>query len=124
MGPRIKKHLKLAGGGTGVEVVGPIGDWEPHVVSARFWVVVAQVQGEKIVVAIGDPDETYTPPQTEWDGNAQVGLPGVVLNPGAATAWAVASFKKSGNVYESYTWQVETHLHDESTTLPPDDGSA
>jgi hypothetical protein len=53
MGPKIDAHLLLADGGRTVKVVGPTGDWDRYAVSATFKVVIAQVQDEEIVLAVG-----------------------------------------------------------------------
>ena len=72
MGPKIDSHLVLADVGRTVKVVGPTGDWDRYAVSATFKVVVAQIQGENIVLAVGHSDEPYTPDKTWWDADAKV----------------------------------------------------
>jgi hypothetical protein len=111
MGPKIDAHLKLVDDGHTVEVVGPTGEWNRYAVSATFKVVVAQIQDDKIVLAIGESDEPYTPADTWWDANAVVqGDPSVAFVAGPASAWAIASVKTLDDVYESYAWSVETRL--------------
>ena len=92
-------------------MVGPTGEWNRYAVSATFKVVVAQVQGDKIVFAIGSSEETYTPTHTWWDADAVVdGEPHVKLTAGPATAWAIASVRTLDDAYEPYAWSVETRL--------------
>ena len=111
MGPRINGILKLKNNGQKVKVVGPIGPWDPGIEGATFWVVVAQVQGDKFVVATGDSDETYQPPSATWDSDAEVDSHwGGRLNAGPAYAWAVASFEASGGNYVSFQWEVDVQL--------------
>jgi hypothetical protein len=120
MGPKIDAHLQLADGGRTVKVVGPTGDWHRYAVSATFKVVVAQVQEERIVFAIGHSEEPYTPTDTWWDADAVVhGDPQVKLVAGPASAWAIASVKTLDNQYEPYTWSVETRLLDDPSPAPP-----
>ncbi len=116
MGPKIDPHLKLADGGHKVEVVGPIGPWDRYIEQAWFWVVVAQVQEEKIVVATADPVRAYKPPEASWGATAEVSAAGAELEPGPAHAWAVASFETRGDKYFAYPWEVSTYLLDEGVT--------
>jgi hypothetical protein len=121
MGPKIDAHLKLVDDGRTVKVVGPTGEWDRYAVSATFKVVVAQVQGDKIVFAIGNSDETYTSAQTWWDADAVVqGDPDVKLFGGPASAWAIASVRTRDGVYEPYAWSVETRLLVAPSPDPPD----
>ena len=110
MGPRIDAHLELVNSGRTVKVVGPIGPWDGWVVSGTFWVVVAQVQGDKIVFATGRSDETYEPPAADWDADAKVGSGSPKLVLGQAYAWGVASFKTSNGQSAPFEWAVNTHL--------------
>jgi hypothetical protein len=120
MGPRIDAHLQLADGGRTVKVVGPTGDWHRYAVSATFKVVVAQIQEERIVFAIGRSDEPYTPADRWWDADAAVhGDPDVKLLAGPASAWAIASVKTLDDRYEPYAWGVETRLLDAPSPAPP-----
>jgi hypothetical protein len=111
MGPKIDAHLKLADDGRTVKVVGPTGEWDRYAISATFKVVVAQVQGDEIVFAIGDSDDTYTPAHTWWGADAVVhGDPGVKLVAGPASAWAIASVRTRDDTHQPYSWSVETRL--------------
>jgi hypothetical protein len=121
MGPKIDPHLKLVDGGRTVKVVGPTGDWDRYAVSATFKVVVAQVQADKIVLAIGHSDEAYTSGETWWDADAHVqGHAEVKLAAGPASAWAIASVRMLDNTYEPYAWSVETRLLVAPSPDPPD----
>jgi hypothetical protein len=121
MGPKIDAHLKLVDDGRTVKVVGPTGEWDRYAVSATFKVVVAQVQGDKIVFAIGNSDETYTSAQTWWDADAVVqGDPDVKLFGGPASAWAIASVRTRDDTYQPYSWSVETRLLVAPSPDPPD----
>jgi hypothetical protein len=120
MGPKIDAHLKLVDHGRTVKVVGPTGEWGRYAVSATFKVVVAQVQGDQIVFAIGHSDETYTPAQTWWDADAEVhGHRDVKLVAGPASAWAIASVRTRDDIYEPYAWSVETRLLVPPSPDPP-----
>lgn len=120
MGPRIDAHLKLVDAGRTVKVVGPTGDWDRYAVSATFKVVVAQIQEDRIVFAIGHSDEPYTTTDTWWDAEAVVhGDPDIKLIAGPATAWAIASVKTRDDEYEPYAWSVETRLLDAPSPDPP-----
>lgn len=111
MGPKINRLLKLKNGGKKVKVVGPVGGWDPGIDRATFWVVVTQVQGDKFVVATGDSDETYKPPDANWDADAEVDSRwGGEFIAGPAFAWAVASFRTNGGNYVSFQWEVDVQL--------------
>jgi hypothetical protein len=121
MGPKIDAHLRLVDAGRTVKVVGPTGEWGRYAVSATFKVVVAQVQADKIVFAIGESEETYTPAETWWDADAVVhGDSGVTLVAGPASAWAIASVKTRDDRYEPYAWSVETRLLVPPSPDPPE----
>jgi hypothetical protein len=121
MGPKIDAHLKLVDDGRTVKVVGPTGEWDRYAVSATFRVVVAQVQGDKIVFAIGSSDEAYTSAHTWWDAEAAVhGQADVKLVAGPASAWAIASVRTRDDTYEPYAWSVETRLIVEPSPDPPE----
>jgi hypothetical protein len=121
MGPKIDVHLVLADGGRTVKVVGPTGDWDRYAVSATFKVVVAQIQGENIVLAIGHSDDPYTTDKSWWDADAKVKSadPNVKFVAGWASAWAIASVKTRDNRYEPYAWSVDTRLLDDTSQAPP-----
>src|SRR5690349_11887241 len=123
MGPKIDSHLVLADGGRTVKVVGPTGDWDRYAVSATFKVVIAQIQGENIVLAIGHSDEPYTPDKTWWDADAKVKSAdeSVKFVEGWASAWAIASVKMRDNSYEPFAWSVDTRLLDLSRSQEPPD---
>jgi hypothetical protein len=121
MGPKIDAHLKLVDDGRTVEVVGPTGEWNRYAVSATFKVVVAQIQADKIVLAIGESDEAYTRADSWWDADAVVqGDTAVKFVAGPASAWAIASVKTLDGTYESYAWSVETRLLVAPSPDPPD----
>jgi len=121
MGPKIDAHLLLADGGRTVKVVGPTGDWDRYAVSATFKVVIAQVQGEEIVLAVGHSDEPYTPDKTWWDADAKIKSAdaSVKFVAGWASAWAIASVKTRDNQYQPYSWSVDTRLLDTPSPAPP-----
>ncbi len=123
MGPKIDSHLVLADGGRTVKVVGPTGDWDRYAVSATFKVVVAQIQGESIVLAVGRSDAPYTPDKSSWDADAKVRSAdeNVKFVEGWASAWAIASVKMRDNSYEPYAWSVDTRLLDVSRSPAPPD---
>jgi hypothetical protein len=111
MGPKIDAHLKVVDDGRTVKVVGPTGEWNRYAVSATFKVIVAQVQGDQIVLAIDESDEAYTRANSWWDADAAVqGDTTVKLVAGPASAWAIASVKTLDGTYEPYAWSVETRL--------------
>jgi hypothetical protein len=123
MGPKIDSHLVLADGGRTVKVVGPTGDWDRYAVSATFKVVVAQIQGESIVLAVGRSDAPYTPDKSWWDADAKVRSAdeNVKFVEGWASAWAIASVKMRDDSYEPYAWSVDTRLLDPSRSQAPPD---
>lgn len=122
MGPKIDAHLVLADGGRTVKVVGPTGDWDRYAESATFKVVIAQIQGEDIVLAVGHSDEPYTADKTWWDADAKVRSADETIHfvAGWASAWAIASVKMRDGRYEPYAWSVDTRLLDGSSQAPPD----
>jgi hypothetical protein len=122
MGPKIDSHLVLADGGRTVKVVGPTGDWDRYAVSATFKVVVAQIQGPNIVLAVGHSDAPYTPDKSWWDADAKVKSAdeNVKFVAGWASAWAIASVETRDNRYEPYAWSVDTRLLDAASHAPPD----
>ena len=111
MGPKIDAHLMLKNKGKKVAVTGPTGGWDPYVTGATFAVVIAQVQNDEIVLAVGEG--TARPAAPQWAATAKVVGQGAFAA-GWAYGWAVATAeaKDSADVewYEPYEWSVTTWL--------------
>lgn len=109
MTSKVDKLLCLRNGGTVVDVTGPVA-WEDDEVSAVFSVTISQLDEDGVTHSAGGSSVRYANGVTQWQAVARTAeeLP---LEPGPATAFAVATVEgQDGQVVETYTWTVLTHL--------------